>query len=668
MNMMFVVQMGALLRRCVLMVVLGWLAAAAHAGWVPNADGTVTDTDTGLEWDRCTWGQTWDGNGCVGQARLMDWQQALTASVSASRARHAGQTDWRVPSVKELETLLDLERERPAIDPVLFPATLSEFYWSATNTWLSNIAPERTHVPVALGVHFEVGDISRLWVIDSSVSQKQQAYLRLVRKPGVFDLKSTRSFNQVHGLSLSVTPQGGGSLSCTPNPGVDGEDVNCTVAASAGYALIGLLDNGVEVLGQVLQGAYRMASVSGPHALAATFIETATTTQLSVSPAPVALWGETVSLVASVAGAQPVGGLVQFFDGTNELGSAPLAAGTASLSLTTLAAGRHALQAVYAGDGTRQSSRSDVVDLSVAVRENGVCGSAHAALPLWTNPPSAHLCASGTASSVSASPSAYTWTCAGTGGGADSGVCSAGRGYTVTPSAGAHGAISPSTPQVVAYNATPSFTVTPNAGYTASVSGCGGSLTGTTYTTAAVTEACAINASFAIRQNFAEPSPTGSGTVTTTLSGGGGECGFASSSYQLVGSVGAAPPVGYSFLHGVLNFTTGTCTTGGTVNVTLTYPQTLPEGTKFYKYGPATPGAQPTWYEHPATISGNTIHYSVTDGGQGDGNAAAGVITDPAGAAVPSAATSVPTWGEWTWLVLGSLMLLLGLGPLRRQV
>lgn len=39
------------------------------------------------------------------------------------------------------------------------------------------------------------------------------------------------------------------------------------------------------------------------------------------------------------------------------------------------------------------------------------------------------------------------------------------NGYTITPSAGDHGAISPDTPQDVAYGGTPSFTVTPDAGY-----------------------------------------------------------------------------------------------------------------------------------------------------------------------------------------------------------
>lgn len=69
--------------------------------------------------------------------------------------------------------------------------------------------------------------------------------------------------------------------------------------------------------------------------------------------------------------------------------------------------------------------------------------------------------------------------------------------FTVTPSAGTGGSISPNTPQTASAGSTITFTVTPNAGYTAFVGGtCGGSLTGTTYTTSAITANCTVIASF----------------------------------------------------------------------------------------------------------------------------------------------------------------------------
>jgi|GEM_PF-1183135 len=69
--------------------------------------------------------------------------------------------------------------------------------------------------------------------------------------------------------------------------------------------------------------------------------------------------------------------------------------------------------------------------------------------------------------------------------------------HTVTPSAGAHGTISPGTAQTVDHGATTAFTVTPAAGYGASVGGsCGGSLSGSTYTTNAIVADCTVQASF----------------------------------------------------------------------------------------------------------------------------------------------------------------------------
>jgi len=73
--------------------------------------------------------------------------------------------------------------------------------------------------------------------------------------------------------------------------------------------------------------------------------------------------------------------------------------------------------------------------------------------------------------------------------------------YTVTPSAGANGSISPSTAQTVTQGTTTSFTITPSSGYQISLpvgGSCGGSLSGNTYTTNAITQNCTVAASFEV--------------------------------------------------------------------------------------------------------------------------------------------------------------------------
>lgn len=123
----------------------------------------------------------------------------------------------------------------------------------------------------------------------------------------------------------------------------------------------------------------------------------------------------------------------------------------------------------------------------------GACGTAAGVTA--TSAPSANLCTTGSASAVSTATAAYSWSCAGTNGGATA-SCSAPHAFPVTATAGANGTISPASKEVVG-NTTTTFTVTPSTGYAATVTGCGGSLSGNTYTTGAITAGCSVSATFA---------------------------------------------------------------------------------------------------------------------------------------------------------------------------
>ncbi len=74
---------------------------------------------------------------------------------------------------------------------------------------------------------------------------------------------------------------------------------------------------------------------------------------------------------------------------------------------------------------------------------------------------------------------------------------------SVTSTAGTGGSISPES-QTVPHGATATFTLTPDTGYSVNeVTGCGGSLDGSTYTTGAITRACTVAASFALNSHVA---------------------------------------------------------------------------------------------------------------------------------------------------------------------
>jgi hypothetical protein len=69
--------------------------------------------------------------------------------------------------------------------------------------------------------------------------------------------------------------------------------------------------------------------------------------------------------------------------------------------------------------------------------------------------------------------------------------------FTVTPSAGANGTINPNTAQSVNSGTTKTFSATPNAGYTSTWGGtCGGTPSGNSYTTNAVTANCTVTVNF----------------------------------------------------------------------------------------------------------------------------------------------------------------------------
>ena len=93
-----------------------------------HADGTITDTATGLMWLQCSLGQDLDDN-CSGSATEYNWQEALEAADSYVLDSY---TDWRLPNIKELDSLAALDRYDPAINSTVFPNTPSSYYWSAS--------------------------------------------------------------------------------------------------------------------------------------------------------------------------------------------------------------------------------------------------------------------------------------------------------------------------------------------------------------------------------------------------------------------------------------------------------------------------------------------------------------------------------------------------------
>jgi uncharacterized repeat protein (TIGR01451 family) len=147
--------------------------------------------------------------------------------------------------------------------------------------------------------------------------------------------------------------------------------------------------------------------------------------------------------------------------------------------------------------------------------------------------------------------------------------------------------------------------------------------------------------------SFTGPTATGSGSATVSFTGGGAACQFTSAAFiPLVGGPSSPPagsaPAGVAFPHGLLDFATSGCTpAGATLNFTVVYPQLLPPGTLYWKYGKTTAVPAPHWYTIPAIVAGSTITFSITDGGLGDDDLAAnGAVVDAGGAGAPPTGAS----------------------------
>lgn len=107
---------------------------SANARFALQGD-TVYDSETNLTWKRCSEGQRWDdAGGCVGEAKLQ----------IVAFDRKDPPLSWRLPSLRELRSILAENCQNPAIDQTVFPNTVSGWYWTSTppasRRWLLKFA------------------------------------------------------------------------------------------------------------------------------------------------------------------------------------------------------------------------------------------------------------------------------------------------------------------------------------------------------------------------------------------------------------------------------------------------------------------------------------------------------------------------------------------------
>jgi len=135
-----------------------------NSRYIDNGNSTVTDKGTGLMWKQCVEG--FSGTSCttIGSVFTYVWQDALELATMVNTAGFAGHTDWRVPNLTELESLLTQNCVNPSINASLFPNVSYSVVWSSSPSSGRG----------AWGVYFSGGNIS-------DFDRSKVNYVRLVR-------------------------------------------------------------------------------------------------------------------------------------------------------------------------------------------------------------------------------------------------------------------------------------------------------------------------------------------------------------------------------------------------------------------------------------------------------------------------------------------------------
>ena len=118
----------------------GDIRAGAVLSYTDNGDGTITDNNTGLMWEKKS-----NDRSIHNQDLVYFWDDAFAVHIAQLNATaFAGHTDWRLPNVKELQSIVNYERSGRAVSPafdtgcfaasctVLTCSCTSGTYWTST--------------------------------------------------------------------------------------------------------------------------------------------------------------------------------------------------------------------------------------------------------------------------------------------------------------------------------------------------------------------------------------------------------------------------------------------------------------------------------------------------------------------------------------------------------
>lgn len=142
-----------------------------------NGNGTITDNVTKLMWQQTDGGE-------------MTIENAITYCNTLALGGYSG---WRLPTPMEAMSILNLQKNNPALDVVYFPSTGAEYWW--TNT-------------------FQVGDISKVWCTNSGGGIGNKPKAETISAGGIksYHVRAVRDITTPTILPNHYTDNGDGTI------------------------------------------------------------------------------------------------------------------------------------------------------------------------------------------------------------------------------------------------------------------------------------------------------------------------------------------------------------------------------------------------------------------------------------------------------------------------